>query len=78
MKKILVFTILFVCVFFSEGHEYRNLLQQKVSAGKLKDYLVPERKWVSYPDYADRKGWDELTGNVKDENNQERGRISSV
>lgn len=43
----------------------RDLLQKSFDAGKLKNSLILNQKWVKYPDYTDRKGWDALTGNLK-------------
>ena len=49
------------------AYDSRDLLQKKASTEQLKSYLVPGRQWIKYPRYADRTGWDILTGSLKDE-----------
>jgi hypothetical protein len=49
------------------GFEKRNLLQKEADLTAVKSSLVLNQKWVSYPKYNDRKGWDEWTSGVKDE-----------
>jgi len=48
-------------------HAYteRNLLQQKTNVTALKDMLVMNRQWVTYPAYSDRAGWDKFLGDAK-------------
>lgn len=40
----------------------RNLLQQQADIDKLKEVLVLNQEWVSYPAYTDRNGWDTFLG----------------
>uniref|UniRef100_UPI003217751B heparinase II/III domain-containing protein n=1 Tax=uncultured Draconibacterium sp. TaxID=1573823 RepID=UPI003217751B len=49
------------------GWEERNLLQKKADTEELKSCLIYNQKWVSYPAYSDRQGWDKLTTGVKEE-----------
>jgi hypothetical protein len=49
------------------GFEKRDLLQKEADLTAVKSSLVLNQKWVSYPKYNDRKGWDEWTSGVKDE-----------
>ncbi len=44
----------------------RNLLQHKISEEQVESFLVTQQKWVDYPSYADREGWDRLLGKNKD------------
>jgi len=44
----------------------RDILQSSTTIPQLKEVLVMEQKWVPYPDYIDRSGWDQLLGNTKD------------
>lgn len=67
MRKIIFFILLFTGIFLSEAHEYRNILQQKVNAVDLKNVLVLNQKWIKYPKYTDREGWDRLSGDFKNE-----------
>jgi hypothetical protein len=43
----------------------RNLLQKAISPDQLEGLLIKDQKWVTYPDYTDREGWDKLTGSLK-------------
>lgn len=67
MKKIVLLHLLLVCLFTAQAYEKRDLLQKKADLNQLKSSLILNQKWVSYPDYKDRKGWDQLTSGVKDE-----------
>ncbi|MDR0824021.1 MAG: heparinase II/III-family protein [Prevotella sp.] len=64
MKKLLTFCLIFICL---NAHAYkeRNLLQKAADLEKLGSLLVENQKWVHYPDYADREGWDRLMGESK-------------
>ncbi|MBL7967225.1 MAG: heparinase II/III family protein [Prolixibacteraceae bacterium] len=67
MKKIVLLQLLLVCLFTAQAYEKRDLLQKKADLTSLKSSLILNQKWVSYPDYKDRNGWDQLTSGVKDE-----------
>ncbi|MGV8093959.1 MAG: heparinase II/III-family protein [Mangrovibacterium sp.] len=67
MKKIIFFILLFTSTLLSKAHEYRNILQQKATVAELKNWLVMDQRWVKYPEYTDRKGWDALTGEFRDD-----------
>ncbi|MDR2621629.1 MAG: heparinase II/III-family protein [Dysgonamonadaceae bacterium] len=64
MKKLLVFCFLFIC-FSVYAYKDRNLLQKAADIARLERMLVPDQKWVSYPAYTDRNGWDLLLGENK-------------
>ena len=65
MKKLFPMLLL-VCGMFAARAEERNLLQQTAGRDRVREVLVADRKWVPYPAYADRKAWDELTGENRD------------
>lgn len=44
----------------------RDLLQKEADINRLKEVLVMNQKWVTYPAYNDRAGWDALFGSSKD------------
>ena len=48
------------------AYSERNILQKEFVADSLRAYLVPGQKWVKYPAYADRTGWDNLFGQNKE------------
>ena len=58
--------MLWLCAVQMFGYTERNLLCNRADAGQLKEMLVMDRRWVTYPQYADRRGWDDLLGNYKD------------
>lgn len=65
--KRLILTLATVAV-ASGAYAYteRNLIASKASKDDLKQMLVTDQKWVPYPAYADRAGWDALLGSKKD------------
>lgn len=65
MKNNLFFLLFFFLFFTASAHDYRDLLQKQADIPTLKKMLVLNQKWVEYPDYQDRKGWDALTGDAK-------------
>ncbi len=67
MRKLLLLTVFIGCIFVAKAHENRDLLQHKSDIAILKSRLLLNQKWVTYPKYTDRNGWDALTLGVKDE-----------
>jgi len=65
--KIAFITLLIIVSFSVKAYEKRDLLQKKADINQLKSSLILNQKWVSYPDYKDRNGWNQLTSGVKDE-----------
>lgn len=61
MKKLLL-TLLFVCGLLASRAEERNLLQNAAGRDRVRAAIVTDRSWIPYPAYADRAGWDALTG----------------
>ena len=43
----------------------RNFLQKEADFKKLKSSLVMKQKWVPYPDYDDRDGWNRFWDHTK-------------
>lgn len=69
MKTQQIIIIILLC-FYSVGanaHADRNLLQKTADIEKIKSVLVTNQKWVTYPTYTDRSGWDKLFGSTKEE-----------
>ncbi len=67
MKKFLLLNLFLACLFVAQAYEKRDLLQKKADMISLKSSLILNQKWVSYPKYTDREGWNVLTSGVKDE-----------
>lgn len=67
MRNFLYGLVLFGISCSLSGHEYRNFLQDSYDQEQVRSSLIVNRKWVTYPDYNDRKGWDKLTEGVKEE-----------
>ena len=61
MRK-LVFSLILALLPLAAGAQ---TLQQSLSGKDLSSLLVPGQKWVPYPAYSDRAGWDELLGEYK-------------
>lgn len=66
MNKILL-SIVFLCLVLTKvsGYENRNLLSANQSPEKIAEYLVMNQKWVQYPSYTDRVGWNNILGKNK-------------
>ena len=47
------------------AYEERNLLQNLATKAQVRDALVMNQEWVTYPAYADREGWDRFLGDIK-------------
>jgi len=67
MKKILLIFFAFLCVTTTSAYTERNLLQKQADINQLKEALILNQEWVTYPDYTDRSGWDTFLGIFKDE-----------
>lgn len=67
MRTFLTAFFIIVCLTVGNAHEYRDLLQNEVDIKTLTNALILNQDWVSYPDYNDRKGWDNFVGDWKDE-----------
>ncbi len=69
MKKLLLLHLFCGLLFTSQSHAYekRDLLQKKASLAQVSSALIYHQKWVSYPSYSDRQGWDKLCGDYKNE-----------
>ena len=70
MKTKSLFSLI-VLVFLScinvSAYTERNYLQNAVSQENLTNCLVLNQKWVTYPSYNDREGWNRFLGEYKDE-----------
>lgn len=49
----------------ARAYEPRNLLTQLATEAQLRQCLQTGQRWVPYPAYTDRAGWDSLLGNHK-------------
>ena len=61
MRKLFI-TILFAILPFAATGQ---ILQSALEGKDLASMLVLDQKWVPYPAYSDRAGWDELLGEYK-------------
>ena len=66
-KKHLLFILLLFVAVNIFAYTEKNLLEQKTNIESLKATLITNQKWVPYPQYADRKGWDNLLAESKDD-----------
>lgn len=64
MKSRLIL-LLGICTFFlfsSPAAEERGLLEKNADRNKVEKVLVPDKKWIPYPAYDNREGWNKLFG----------------
>ncbi len=62
MKKILCVCVALWCALGAFAYTERNLLEKQASIQQVTEALVMNRKWVKYPTYTDRSGWDKFLG----------------
>lgn len=67
MKKLYIIAVAALCAITAPAYTERNLISSRVSKDELKEILVPDQKWVKFPAYTDRAGWDALLGDYKEE-----------
>jgi len=67
MKRLTIFFFALFCISISFAYTERNLLLKQANIDELKEMLVMNQQWVTYPDYADRAGWNLFLGAFKDE-----------
>jgi hypothetical protein len=67
MLRAFILIVLFFSTITGSAYETRNLLQKKASVDQVKASLVEKAAWITYPAYANRKGWDAFTGSLKDD-----------
>lgn len=60
MRKYLLFIVAAFSALSAGAFEQRNWLQQQSDISRLKNELVATEKWVQYPKYSDRQGWNRL------------------
>ena len=66
IRKILFAALLLAVAFNARAYEERNIIKNAATKDQLKQYLVMDQKWVTYPAYTDRQGWDKIFGDLKD------------
>ena len=69
MKRILFATLASFLLTAGTLSAYveRNILRSQADEAKLRTILIPDQKWVPFPTYSDRAGWDKVLGDWKDE-----------
>ena len=67
MRTLFVFLIFLGIPYALKAHEYRDFLQNAFDIDQVSSSLILNQKWVPYPDYSDRQGWNELTSEFRDE-----------
>jgi hypothetical protein len=67
MKPVFFGCVLLLTSLTISAYEKRDILQKSFDEDKLKKSFTLNQKWIKYPDYNDRDGWDNLTGSLKQE-----------
>ncbi len=64
--KIVLISI-FVTISVQSLYAYvnRDILLKQITREQLKEVLVMNQQWVTFPAYSDRQGWDRILGNLK-------------
>jgi hypothetical protein len=60
--------ILAICVFwniFPAQAEERNMLSQLYSEQEIDGLLLSGNSWITFPEYTDRKAWEEIPENIR-------------
>lgn len=66
MRKLILLFLAFLCATNALAYTEQNLLQKCADINRMKEVLVLNQQWVTYPDYSDRDGWDKYLGTFKD------------
>lgn len=64
-KTLILFLIVLVTNQTTFAYTERNLLQNESTLEQLTNALIMNQKWVPFPDYTDRVGWDKYMGESK-------------
>ena len=64
-KQVIILFFLCLSILKVNGYTEKNLLQKTATKEEIKSALILDQKWVPYPDYYDRSGWDKLMGSFK-------------
>ena len=68
MKQMFRTGLLFVCLItVSSAFAQKGLLAKRLAGRDVATLVLPASKWVTYPAYTDRSGWDRLTGSRREE-----------
>ena len=62
--------ILAICVFwniFPAQAEERNMLSQLYSEQEIEGLLLSGNSWITFPEYTDRKAWEEIPENIREQ-----------
>lgn len=65
-RLVISFLMLFITLVQAQAYTERNLLQKQTDLKSLEKVLVMDQKWVPYPAYKDRAGWDKFLGDYKE------------
>ena len=66
IRSLCLFLCLTLSVLQARAYEERNIFMNSATPQEVKESLVMDQKWVKYPAYSDRAGWDALFGQFKD------------
>ena len=63
------FIFVFLCFLYATSlfaYKDRDFLLKQITREQLKETLVMNQQWVTFPAYRDRQGWDSFLGNFKE------------
>lgn len=65
-RLVVSFLMLFGFLIQAQAYTEKNLLQKHTDLKSLEKVLIMNQKWVPYPTYEDRAGWDKFLGDYKE------------
>jgi hypothetical protein len=66
-KIAAMLSLLLWAITSAQAYTERNLLQKEADLEKVKSVIVLNQKWIPYPNYTDRAGWDQFLGEFKED-----------
>ena len=67
MNKLIFLILWFVVAPQLSLSAQRNFFTTSYSPQDIKEMLVTDQSWITYPEYSDRNAWDKLLGNHKED-----------
>lgn len=66
-RHIAIWMAVFFIAASSFADPHHDIIKRKMDFFEMKESLVMDQKWVPFPDYYDREGWNNFLGDSRDE-----------
>lgn len=60
MKNLLTLITAFLIITSAFAQKERNLLGNSYSFEKVKEFILPDKSWITYPEYQNRRAWEKI------------------